>query len=158
MMLNLRSPGSVWEERLLRHLIRHAETEQEMLDSYAVSAESAPGYARYVVGLILEDEARHHRLFKEMIETLTGQIECRHDAGPIPSVRVSESHQEFLEQTIQLIDLEREDLKELKTLEKELRPVRDTMLFSLLVRLMEFDTKKHVAMLDFIRDTAKPIR
>ena len=49
---------------------------------------------------------------------------------------------------------EHEDAKSLHRLQKELRPLRNTTLFSLLVELMELDTKKHIVILEFIRRRA----
>jgi hypothetical protein len=43
----------------------------------------------------------------------------------------------------------------LRRLEKELRPWRHTTLFSLLVQLIELHTKKHIAILEFIRRSAE---
>lgn len=57
--------------------------------------------------------------------------------------------------TNRLIEFERDDEKALQRLKKELRPVRDTTLFWLLVTLMELDTKKHIAILEFIRRKAR---
>ena len=149
--------GSVWEEKLLAHLARHAEEESELLASYAELAGSGPEHVRYLVGLILADETRHHRLFQEMVETLDGQIQFSDAKPPVPYVYcVGANRRQLIEETKRFIELEKQDLKGLKDLERELEPMRDSMLFSLLVRMMELDTKKHIAILEFIAKTAKP--
>ena len=60
-----------------------------------------------------------------------------------------------MDATDRFLAFERADLKSLRQLEKELRPVRDTTLFSVLIQVMEFDTKKHIAILEFIRRSAE---
>ena len=47
----------------------------------------------------------------------------------------------------------KQDPRELKKLQKELRDVKDTTLWSLLVDLMQRDTEKHIAILDFAQTT-----
>lgn len=147
---------SVWEESLRGHLKEHADTEQAMLKTYGEATKDAPKHVRYLFRILLEDEARHHRLFTEMLDTLDEQTGVRRGEAPVPDIDTSDGapRDELVRQTVKYIELEKQDLKELKKLQKELRPIRDTTLFSLLVRLMEFDTQKHVALLEFIRDTS----
>jgi rubrerythrin len=151
-----RFSGSPWEEALLQRLLRHTEAEQELLDSYGELAESGPEHVRYLVGLILDDEARHHRVFQEMVNTLVGEIDFRDVEPRVPYVFTRPAEREkLLEETKRFIELEKQDLKGLKALQRELRPVRDSMLFALLVRMMELDTRKHIAILEFIGKSAK---
>jgi rubrerythrin len=147
----------VWEEKLLAHLIRHTEGEQDLLASYADLAADAPEHVRYLVKLILDDEARHHGLFQEMVNTLADQIEFRDTEPQVPYVYyVGSDRLKLIEETKRFIELEKQDLKDLKALERELKPVRHSMLLFPLVKMMELDTKKHIALLEFVRKTAKP--
>ena len=55
----------------------------------------------------------------------------------------------------ELIAQEKRDADELHRLAKELRDVKDTTVWQLLVRLMEMDTAKHIEILKFVRKHAK---
>ena len=149
-----RPKGSVWEEKLLERLEGHSEGENEMLESYSRMAEKAPPHVQYLVKLLLEDEIRHHRVFEEMRNALLSEIEFR-DIGPsVPHLDRIDDEVSLLRQTEQLLEFEREDLKSLRDLVKELKPVRKTTLWSLLVEMMELDTEKHIRLLRFIADEA----
>jgi bacterioferritin (cytochrome b1) len=54
-----------------------------------------------------------------------------------------------------LLKKEREDAQELKRLQRELRDVKDTTLWSLLVDVMRHDTDKHIAILEFVEKHAR---
>jgi rubrerythrin len=148
--------GSPWDEHLLRHFHEHVEGEQELLEAYAEFRDAAPEHVRYLVELILDDEARHHRLFQELVNRLKSDIDYK-DYGPkVPYLTKERADRtSLLAATQRLLDFEREDEKSLERLHKELRPVQDTTLFSLLVELMQLDTKKHIAMLKFIQRSAQ---
>jgi len=57
--------------------------------------------------------------------------------------------------TDQLLQKEQRDAQELKRFRRELRDVKDTSLWSLLIDLMERDTQKHIAILRFARKHAR---
>jgi rubrerythrin len=148
--------GSPWDENLLQHFREHVEGEREVLEAYAELAESAREDIRYLVELILDDEARHHRLLHEMINRVRSDIDYREYGPRVPYLeKTAADRARLLEVTQRFLELERKDDKALKKLQKELAPVRDTTLFPLLVELMQLDTKKHVTILEFIRRTAK---
>jgi hypothetical protein len=48
------------------------------------------------------------------------------------------------------MDNEEQDRRELKRLRRQLRDVKDTTLWDLLVELMERDTERHIAILRFV--------
>lgn len=149
-----RPKGSVWEEELLDRLERHAEGENKLLASYSQMVDEAPPHVRYLVKLLLADEVRHHRVFEEMANALRSDIEFR-DIGPrVPRIDRIGDDANLLRQTEQLLEFERADLKSLRDLAKELKPVRKTTLWSLLVEMMELDTEKHIRLLRFIADEA----
>jgi bacterioferritin (cytochrome b1) len=50
-----------------------------------------------------------------------------------------------------LLEHEKADAKELERLRKELRDVKDTTLWALLVDIMQRDTEKHIAILRFVQ-------
>jgi len=150
--------GSPWDEQLLAHFDEHVEGELGLLEAYMELRDQGPEYVRYLVDMILSDEARHHQTFQELVNRLRSDIDFRDYEPKVPYLARNASDSKALaEATERFLAFEREDEKSLRHLAKELRPVRDTTLFSLLVELMELDTKKHMAILEFIRRTAKPV-
>jgi rubrerythrin len=149
-------PASPWDEQLLAHFEEHVRDELTLIEEYLGFRERGPEYVRYLIDLILNDESRHHQMFKELLNHVRSGIDYR-DYGPqVPYMQASADDREaLLEATDRFLAFERADEKSLRRLAKDLRPVRDTTLFSLLVELMELDTKKHVAILEFIRRSAQ---
>lgn len=148
--------GSPSDQILLDHLERHVEGEDEMLTSYTGLALSAPEHVRYLISLIVDDEERHHRILAEMANRVRGDMTFE-DTGPsIPYVRFGGVDKaDLLETTNRFLDLERDDLKGLKELDKVMKRQRLRGLLPLLVQMMELDTKKHIAILEFIADTTR---
>lgn len=148
--------ASVWEQDLYHHLTSHEAAEDQLLTDYKQAAEesSSPAF-RFVASLILEDEKRHHRLFEELAATLKSEAELRPEPPPVPDVaHWGPNPERVIELTESLLKREREDEKDLGHLAKELKDVKDTTLWQLLVRLMEMDTAKHITMLDFVKKHA----
>jgi hypothetical protein len=152
-------PGaSVWEQRMFDHLTSHGVVEGEILNTYKELAEGGETSAafRYLAGIILEDEVRHHQMFADLAEAMrqTGQI--RVEDEPIPHLAGLRKDKDLImEVTERLLKVERDDKKELKALAKEYKPYRDTTLWGLLVELMRLDTEKHIMILKFMRDRSK---
>ena len=145
-------PGlSVWEADLMRHLTLHMEHEGALLAAYQkLTEESDAEYVTYLVGMILEDEVRHHRLFSELVNALRSTVE-RTEGASVPLVRNAANPVELLEATERLIDRERVDERELKRLSRELRDLRGTSVWPVLVEIMERDTEKHQGILRFVK-------
>jgi hypothetical protein len=147
--------GSPDEEALLAHLDRHVASEEAVLDSYVQFARSGPEFVRYLVNLIAEDEERHHRILREMVNRVVGEMEFRTKGPSIPSTDFQGTDRERLvEETARFLALERDDLASLKQLTKSLRRQRLRGLIPVLVEFMELDTKKHIALLEFIGQSA----
>lgn len=156
-MTNTLTGASVWERDLYKHLTTHAQNERGLLEEYQqAAAESGSAAFSYLVGLIVEEEARHHRWFAELAEALRADAELRSEQPPVPRLDWwGQRNEQMLALTDALLAREREDAKELKRLAKELRSMKDTTLWELLVRLMEADTAKHVEILKFVKDHAR---
>jgi hypothetical protein len=147
-------PGlSVWEADLLRHLNQHMETEGALLSRYRdLAQQSDADYVTYCVELIIEDEIRHHRLFTELANAIRSAVE--QPAGlSVPLVRNAANPEELLAATKALLEKERADEKELKRLTKELKDLRGTSVWPLLVEVMERDTDKHQGILRFLEQS-----
>jgi rubrerythrin len=146
--------ASVWEQELYDHLHDHVEHERDAIDRYSTLAEStsSPAFA-FLARLILADELHHHRLLGELAGTVRGEAELQPEPLPIPILDFGQKDRdEILDATEAFLEIERRDLRELKALAKEMRPVGTTTMWQLLVQLMEQDTVKHIHILEFIRD------
>lgn len=145
--------ASVWETDLYEHLTSHEDKEMDLLVSYQQVAEEAGAPAfTYLVSLIGEDEARHHKLFRDLASALRTDAELGGEEPTVPRLNGwGPDPGRVVDVSERLIELERSDLKELRRLERELDDVKDTTLWSLIVRIMQADTEKHIAILDFVR-------
>ena len=148
-------PGaSVWEQELYDHVSRHIEGEISTLKAYEALANSTESQSfRYLASLILDDERRHHKVLTELAETI--RLSAQLASGPIPYMDLYKHRDELLEPTERFLALEEEDLKELTRLEKELRDMRDTSIWPLLLKIISLDNEKHRTILKFIRDRAR---
>lgn len=150
--------ASVWERDLFRYLTEHVRIEGAMLAEYTEVAEQTESNAmQYLVGLLVDDERRHHRHFLELAESLKAEAELSRDEPVIPRLDFHKVDQERLvEVTKRLLENERDDVRELKRLRRELRDVKDTTLWGVLVDIMMRDTEKHIAILQFVVDHVDP--
>lgn len=147
--------ASPWEIGLLAHLTDHASAERELLDEYAAAAKETESKAlAYLVNLLLEDEIRHHKFFEQLAQSLRTMVEL----GVDPAVPYLDLHRAdrttVLDVARRLLEREQADSGELKRLQRELRSVKDTTLWSLLVDVMRRDTEKHIAILRFVEKHA----
>lgn len=153
---NLLTSGlSDWEASLLHHFREHTEAESEMLGTYAELAERSPNeFVRYLLTMLLEDETRHHRIFQELTNALVGSANLTRIDPSVPTVtRISDPGQ-LRDLTATLLRLEEDDQRELRRLHKELKSVRKTTLWDLLISLTELDTEKHKLILEFVHTRA----
>jgi hypothetical protein len=60
----------------------------------------------------------------------------------------------LLDITARLIETERDDLRRIRVLKRRLRRQRHQSLLSLVADILEFDTRKHLHMLKFLRAAA----
>lgn len=152
--------ASAWEQQLYDHIVQHVEEELAVIRSYEQLAErtDSPAFA-YLARLILDDERRHHQLLRDLAETIKTSAELSGEPTPIPNLGMwGADREQILAETERYLELEKKDNKELDTLVKELRDVRDTTLWELVVRLIQQDNDKHQRILKFIRDRARDAR
>jgi hypothetical protein len=151
-------PGaSVWDQEMYDHLTSHGPTEGAILGIYQQLADD-PGVSpafRFLAGIILEDERRHHALFATLAETIRHGASMQPGEAPVPSLAgLRADRDRIVPLTDELLQVERDDARVLKDLGHQLKDYRDTTMWSLLVQLMEDDTAKHIKILQFIRDRA----
>lgn len=142
---------SQWAQDLIDHLGHHMDSERDALSAYQDLAERAGDprveqLARHIVS----DEIRHHQQFEEIRLALREEIEQRQPRDTLPRLG-EEERAELLQRTEELLALEREDVKELKQLSKQLRSVADTEWRAAVVDAMEMDNRKHILLLERIR-------
>jgi hypothetical protein len=99
----------------------------------------------------MEDERKHHRWFAELATSLEADAALSGVAPAVPRMDFHRADRAAVRAvTERLLQREKADEKELNRLQKELRDVRDTSLWGLLVELMQRDTTKHIAILTFV--------
>ncbi len=144
-----------WERTLLQILEGHVHSEAELEDDYRGLLQSAgAGDIGFLIGLILEDEQRHHHWFSELAQSV-GALLDPSEEPTIPWLGKIEDRDKLLATTKRFLKFEREDARQLRHLLKELQDVEETTLWALLVRLMLSDTEKHIEILRFIEHRAK---
>ena len=151
--------GSVWERDLYNHLATHVQNESSVLQDYLAAAEKTDSKAfAYLVNLLIDDERRHHSTFAALAESLKTEAELGGQEPQIPYMDLDRSDPaQVRELSERLLEREKEDAAELKRLHRQLREVKDTSLWDLLVENMRRDTDKHIAVLEFVlRHTPKP--
>src|SRR5271165_6831634 len=157
-MTNASAAGpSAWARDLHAHLTTHVEIERGMLEEYRAAAETSSSKAfQYLVNLLIEDEIRHHRIFLELADSLETMSLRPLEDPEIPYLDFNRSNSQAISDlTEKLLEKEQQDTVELKRFQRELRDVKDTSIWGLLVDLMERDTQKHIAILRFVKLQAK---
>jgi hypothetical protein len=149
--------ASVVEQQLYDHVIAHGRDEGEILAAYERMAEDtdSPAFA-FLAQLILDDERKHHQLLDALATTIRTSAELTGEPVPIPHLGGSSTadRERILAETERLLDFEEEDNRDLERLAKQLKDVRNTTLWELVVRIMQHDNEKHRRILQFIRDRA----
>ena len=138
---------------MFEHLTDHTRREGAMLQEYAEIAEATESNAlRYVITMLLDDERRHHRYFNELAASLKSEAELSAEEPVVPRLDLDRVDRDDLRDTTRrLLEHEKSDAKELERLAKELKDVKDTTLWGLLVDIMVRDTEKHIAILRFVQ-------
>ena len=149
---SLPEPDRDLELKLISMLRSHGAREGAALTNYErLVDESDDEGLRYLAGLILEDERRHHAVIEQMLNQIHSFV-WEVDVQPsVPAIRRTVDPAVRAE-TQRLLRFEREDAKELRQLRRVLRRSPDrSSLLPLLVELMIHDTAKHIEILKFIR-------
>jgi hypothetical protein len=90
-----------------------------------------------------------------MADSLETESLMTHEQPAVPYMDFHRAEKETVaEGAKELLDSEEHDMGELKRLQRDLRPVKDSSLWAVLVELMQRDTEKHIAILKFVREHA----
>ena len=150
-------PGASYgEQQLYDHLVQHVNDEREILEDYERLAKDtdSPAFA-YLARLILDDERRHHQMLHDLAETIRTDATLSGEPTPIPDLGlVRANREEILAETERFLAVEEQDNRDLERLAKELRDVRNTTVWQLIIRLIQHDNEKHRLILRFVRDQA----
>ncbi|HJU50725.1 MAG TPA: hypothetical protein VJ815_00190 [Acidimicrobiia bacterium] len=149
----------LWAQQLTHYLQEHMDTEREALRSYAhLAEETKSDRVRFLIQMVIDDEVRHHRLFQDMIHWMRSEHSGRDDIesriGSTASVGVGDEREHLVELTDRLLEMEQDDERELKELEKIVTEVADTAWWSSLVEAMRLDTRKHIMLMEAIKKLA----
>ena len=141
-------------EWLLEKVERHAAAEAGSLVSYEqIKQESDDPVVALVMGLILEDEERHHGLLRRMEATLRDAINWTHSPSALPtSTAPATPHQKDLGAIAKdLVAEERSGAHMMRDLARREKGI-DAGLDSLLLEMMAMDSEKHAHLLEFVHD------
>jgi rubrerythrin len=140
---------SVWAQDLVSHLDDHMDSEREALRAYGeMVTKTRDARIGLLIRQILDDEVRHHQQFAALRDDLLAEMQGRRRGdGTRRADAVA-----LVAHTEELLALEKADIRELRRLARQLRRVEDTAWRALLVEAMELDTRKHIKLLEGVRD------
>ncbi|HLG71739.1 MAG TPA: hypothetical protein VK009_15070 [Chloroflexota bacterium] len=139
-------------EKLFAQLEAHERDEEETLKDYQAAAKDAPDAGfRYLMGLVLEDEERHHRLSKAMADEVEQSLLWLRGNEPLPEIHpTTEARQNLLRQTEQFLQIEEDGDRQLAALHDQVKDLHAGLL-QLMVDIMRADTHKHIQILKYIK-------
>ena len=143
-------------ERLLNEFEAHEAKEEKTLETYRKLAGEMPNpLTRFLLRLIVSDEEKHRAVIHAMAATLKGSLtwskpkDSLEGAGTAATIngKLHEATEEFL-------TLEREGIREYKSLIKESSDYYHG-LFKVLLDSMIRDSEKHIELLEFLKESVK---
>jgi rubrerythrin len=146
------SPEFSSVQRLMNEFQSHANHEEQWLTNYqAIAKESSDPLIRFLLGLIVADEERHHELTGRMIAKLKDELAWTRAEGLARGVYEKGEKRAQLRSSVEhFLEAEREGIKEYQRLKKESQGLyRDV--FALLYTTMIHDSHKHIGILEFLR-------
>jgi rubrerythrin len=150
------SPEFSSVQRLMNEFQSHATNEERWLLSYKEFAkEASDPLIRFLLGLVIADEERHHELTSRMIGKLKDELAWTRSEGS--SRRPGERGEEG-KRMLALVDgflkAEQQGIKEYERLKRTSQGLyRDV--FTLLYTTMIHDSQKHIGILEFLRRKLK---
>jgi hypothetical protein len=140
-----------FDERIMTHLERHVAEERELLGEYQeLQAKSESPAVRYLVGLLLEDEHRHHRVLTEMLNQFRTSVYLAEQEPRVPYM-IRKRDPAAAAAVKRLRRAERQDLRTLRSLRRKLKFMRRHSLDGVLVNSLILDTHKHLRYLRTLR-------
>jgi len=140
-----------FDAEMMKTLERHIDDEQHALDEYGMllcRSDNPP--VRYLLGLLLEDEERHHRILGEMLNQFRTHVYVADQHPHVPWM-TRKRDPETAKQIRKLRRTERADLRQLHALRRHLKFLRRHSLDGVLVDSLILDTRKHLRYLRTIQ-------
>jgi hypothetical protein len=110
---------------------------------------------RFLLQLIISDEERHRAVIHAMVATLKGSLTWTRPEGSLEgSTDLATLNGQLRTTTDAFIDLEKEGIKECKTLMKESSGYYHGV-FKILLDSMIRDSEKHIELLGFLKENLK---
>lgn len=146
------SPEFSSVQRLMNEFQAHASQEEHWLSSYKqIAEEPKDPMTRFLLGLIVADEEKHHELMRRMISRLKDELAWTRSERAARTVRdTGHKRKGLLAMVEQFLDLERSGIKEYEKLYKASQGSYHAF-FALLYKTMMLDSLKHIAILEFLR-------
>ena len=152
------SPEFSSVQRLMNEFQSHAAEEERSLSVYRESAsETSDPQIRFLLGLIVADEEKHHELTARMIAKLKDELTWRPSEIPRRGGDNAEKTKRLLAAVESFLTAEHKAMENYARLKKESRGLHRDM-FALLYTAMIHDSHKHVEILRFLRAKLKNLR
>jgi rubrerythrin len=143
-------------ERLLNEFEAHEAKEEKALEFYRKALGEMPNpLTRFLMQMIISDEEKHRAVVHAMVATLKGSLNWSRPADSLEGPGdVAKKNGELRQATEAFIRLEKEGIREYKTLIKESSSYYHG-LFKILLDSMIRDSEKHVELLEFLKENIK---
>lgn len=143
-------------ERLLNEFEAHEAKEEMSLEQYRKLLGGMPNpVTRFLLQLIISDEEKHRAVIHAMVATLKGSLQWSKPEGSLEGgADFAETKSQLRVSTDAFIELEKEGIRECKTLVKESAGYYHG-LFKILLDSMIRDSEKHVELLEFLKENLK---
>jgi rubrerythrin len=143
-------------EKLLNEFEAHESKEEKALEVYRKALEQLPNpLTRFLMQLIVSDEEKHRAVIHAMVATLKGSLTWTKPAGSLEGGgSLTVLNGQLRDVTDEFIRLEKDGIREYKTLVKESRGYYHG-LFKILLDSMIRDSEKHVELLEFLKESLK---
>ncbi|SRR5712692_5111734 len=160
-LFNTKANASGWPdispvERLLNDFEAHEAKEEKSIEGYKKLLSELPNpVTRFLLQLIISDEEKHRAVLNAMIATLKGSLTwARPEVGLEGAVDLATANGQLRASTEEFIELEKEGIKECKTLIKESSGYYHGV-FKILLEAMIRDSENHIELLEFLKENLK---
>jgi rubrerythrin len=143
-------------ERLLNEFEAHEAKEEESLGQYRKLLGVMPNpITRFLLQLIISDEEKHRAVIHAMVATLRGSLTWTKPEGSLEGpADLAQTNGQLRVSTDAFIELEKEGIRECKTLVKESSGYYHGV-FKILLDSMIRDSEKHIELLEFLKENLK---
>jgi len=143
-------------EHLLSEFEAHEAKEEKSIGDYKKLLGSMPNpVTRFLLHLIISDEEKHRAVLNAMIATLRGSLTWTRLEGSLQGVDdLATTNGRLRANTEEFIELEKQGIRESKTLMKESSGYYHGV-FKILLDSMIRDSEKHIELLEFLKEHLK---